>query len=66
MTGGRYFRARDTQELDEIYVLLDELEPVERDVRRFRPRKSLYFWPLTIAMIIAGIMMYQHYARRGV
>jgi Ca-activated chloride channel family protein len=66
MTGGRYFRARDTQELDKIYSLLDELEPVERDVRRFRPRKSLYYWPLAIAMIIASFMMYQHFSRRGV
>ena len=66
MTGGRYFRARDTQELDKIYALLDELEPVERDVRRFRPRKSLYYWPLAIAMFIAGFMIYRHYARRGV
>ena len=28
-TGGRYFRARDTKELSEIYAMLDKLEPVE-------------------------------------
>jgi len=30
-TGGRYFRARNTQELQQIYQLLDQLEPVEKD-----------------------------------
>ena len=57
MTGGEYFRARDTQELDRIYAMLDELEPVERDVRRFRPRKALYFWPLAGAFAIAGFLL---------
>ena len=41
-TGGRYFRARDLQELNSIYSLLDELEPIEKDVQRFRPRKALF------------------------
>lgn len=53
LTGGRYFRARDTQELEQIYTLLDELEPVEKDVQQFRPRTALYYWPLSLAMMIA-------------
>ena len=52
-TGGRYFRARDTQELAEIYTLLDQLEPVERDKRYFRPHRELYPWPLSLALLIA-------------
>ena len=64
MTGGRYFRARDTVELDKIYAILDELEPVERDVRQFRPRKSLYFWPLSIALVITSLMMMYNFYRR--
>ena len=56
-TGGRYFRARATQELEQIYNLLDELEPIEADVKMFRPRTSLYYWPLSIAFIFISILL---------
>ncbi len=65
-TGGRYFRARATEELEQIYAILDELEPIEQDVKRFRPMKSLYSWPLTLSVLImAGLLLY-HYSRRAV
>jgi Ca-activated chloride channel family protein len=54
MTGGRYFRARDTAELAGIYRLLDQLEPVERDPAVFRPVAALYHWPLAAALLLAG------------
>jgi len=49
-TGGRYFRARNTQELAGIYDLIDQLEPVEQDAEVFRPRKSLFYYPLAAAL----------------
>ena len=52
-TGGQYFRARDTKELEEIYALLDKLEPVEKESQKYRPRTALYFWPLSVALCIA-------------
>ena len=55
-TGGRYFRARNTDELQKIYQLLDELEPVEKDKQFFRPRAELYFWPLAGALMLAGVL----------
>jgi Ca-activated chloride channel family protein len=55
-TGGQYFRARDTQELEKIYSLLDELEPVEKEHQFFRPKKSLYHWPLALAFLLAGVI----------
>jgi len=55
-TGGRYFRARNTEELNKIYQLLDELEPVEKDKQYFRPISELYFWPLAIALLLAGFI----------
>jgi Ca-activated chloride channel family protein len=55
-TGGRYFRARNTQELDKIYHILDELEPVEKDKQYFRPKTELYFWPLAAALLLAFII----------
>ena len=53
-TGGRYFRARDTEGLEKIYAMLDELEPVEKDKRYYRPRAELFPWPLGIALILVG------------
>lgn len=51
-TGGRYFRARDTERLEEIYALLDELEPVGGERELFRPVLALYPWPLTLALAL--------------
>ena len=60
MTGGRYFRARDTAELAEIYAILDELEPAESDESGFRPVTELFYWPLAAALLLvlgAGVSM---------
>ena len=56
MTGGRYFRAKDTAGLQDIYRLVDELEPVDEPEAGFRPVKSLYYWPLGGAFALAGLM----------
>ncbi|MBC8210798.1 MAG: VWA domain-containing protein [Gammaproteobacteria bacterium] len=58
-TGGLYFRARDTEELSFIYQHLNKLEPVEVDSKTFRPVKSLYVWPLAIALILALLIATQ-------
>ena len=55
-TGGRYFRATDTATLQDIYALVDELEPVEEPEAGFRPVKSLYYWPLAGAFALASLM----------
>jgi Ca-activated chloride channel family protein len=62
-SGGRYFRARDTQELEQIYRLLDELEPVDEESRYFRPVHALYPWPLAVALLLALPPMW--FYRRG-
>ena len=53
MTGGRYFRAKNTEELEEIYALLDQLEPVVVEEEIFRPTKALFFWPLALALLLS-------------
>jgi Ca-activated chloride channel family protein len=53
MTGGRYFRARDTAELAEIYAILDELEPAESEESGYRPISELFYWPLGAAFLLA-------------
>ncbi|MCW8093050.1 vWA domain-containing protein [Alteromonas sp. ASW11-130] len=52
-TGGQYFRARDAQELNNIYAILDELEPVEGDERKMRPLTALYYYPLALALVLS-------------
>ncbi|WP_417445970.1 vWA domain-containing protein [Kangiella sp.] len=52
-TGGRYFRARDTKEMEEIYQIIDELEPVEDDYQSYRPIKALFYIPLALALLIS-------------
>lgn len=56
LTGGRYFRATDTASLQDIYRLVDELEPVEEPESGFRPVKSYYFWPLGSALALVALL----------
>jgi len=55
-TGGKYFRAHDVAELQQIYALIDKLEPVERDTQSYRPTWSLFYWPLGIALLLASLL----------
>lgn len=55
-TGGRYFRARDTADLHKIYQLIDQLEPIERDVQVFRPISALFWWPLAAALLLSALL----------
>ncbi|MCH8058967.1 MAG: VWA domain-containing protein [Proteobacteria bacterium] len=57
LTGGRYFRAVDTAALQDIYRLVDELEPVARPEAGFRPVKSLYYLPLAGAFALAAFLI---------
>lgn len=64
MTGGRYFRARDPQELAGIYQLLDELEPIEQEAATYRPRQALGHWPLLLALLLSFALAWQHLGPR--
>jgi len=57
-TGGRYFRARDTSELNKIYSIIDRLQPVDQEKQTFRPQHSLFFWPLAAALILAASLLW--------
>ncbi len=52
VTGGRYFRARNTAKLLEIYDIIDALEAIEQDPATYRPISVLYFWPLALAWVL--------------
>jgi Ca-activated chloride channel family protein len=55
-TGGQYFRARNPQELNNIYSELDRLEPIPEE-QTFRPTRSLLHWPLSVALLLNLLLM---------
>ena len=52
-TGGRYFQATDTAQLEQVYDELDRLEPSVRDQRSYRPMQSLFMWPAGVSLLIS-------------
>ena len=56
-TGGRYFRARDTETFQDIYRLLDEIEKIEEEPLRFRPKITLFYWPLAGALMLMVLIL---------
>ena len=65
-TGGRYFRATSPAELQAVYALLDELEPVEQEASTFRPKRALSWLPLLAALALATLLavLRSHWLRR--
>ncbi|HEY8011823.1 MAG TPA: VWA domain-containing protein [Rudaea sp.] len=54
-TGGRFFRARNTNELAQIYRDIDALEPSADKQQQFRPVDEWFYWPLSLALLAALI-----------
>ncbi len=52
MTGGQYFRARNTKDLNKIYAMLDKLEPLAKEDQFYRPTKDLFYYPLALSMLL--------------
>ncbi len=52
-TGGQYYRARNLAELEQIYSVLDALEAIEMEEQSIRPEKSLFHYPLALALLLA-------------
>lgn len=50
LTGAQYFRAIDSDRLEEIYKELDRLEPMEFEEEEYRPSTLLYYYPLGAAL----------------
>ncbi|PWI32711.1 IMP dehydrogenase [Vibrio albus] len=58
MTGGRYFRARNKLELQNIYDTINQLEPVSRAKQLWRPQTEWFYVPLTLALIFSSILVF--------
>lgn len=57
VTGGRYFRARDAEQLQAIRNTLDQLEPVTQQPTQARPAQGLYHWPLALALLLSMLLV---------
>lgn len=58
ITGGRYFRAMDVDELAEAYATLQELEPMEFEEEDYKPVTSLYYYPLVVSILLALLLLF--------
>ncbi len=52
VSGGQYFRATNLAALEQIYLALDKLEPVDYEYPSHRPRHELYPLPLTAGLLV--------------
>ncbi|MDP2561737.1 VWA domain-containing protein [Psychrobium sp. 1_MG-2023] len=59
-TKGQYFRATDTNELEQIYQQLDQLEKIEANEQTMRPQTALFFWPLSAALLLSMLALALH------
>lgn len=65
-TGGLYFRARSTTEMEEIYREIDTIEPIAGAESFFRPHTSLVHWPLAtilLLVLLQTLIASGHYLR---
>jgi len=56
-TNGKYFRAKNSESMSEIYRLLDQLEPVEQEQQQMRPLTALFYWPLAMALVLSFVYL---------
>jgi len=63
-TGGEYFRARDPQELQQIYQQIDKIEPITLDNNIYRPSKTLFYFPLAVCLAALTALLWSM-RRRG-
>lgn len=54
-TGGKYFNAKDTDSLANVYAEIDQLERTEIEGTVYRNYKELYWWPLVVGAMLWGV-----------
>lgn len=59
LTGGMFFRAKNTAALKDAYRALDRYEPVVADQVVYRAIKPLYPWPLATALLLSISLIWQ-------
>ena len=54
-TDGAFFRATDTETLEQIYAQIDKLERTTETVKRYEQYRELYHWPLVAGLLLLGL-----------
>jgi Ca-activated chloride channel family protein len=57
LTNGKYFRAKDAEALENIYAVLEKLEPVEYEEESYTPKTLLYYYPLGAALVYSALLV---------
>src|SRR5215813_11617494 len=53
-TGGKFFRATDTQSLKSIYAEIDRLEKTKHEFKKFEHHTELFAWAIVPALAVLG------------
>lgn len=65
ITGGLYFRANDTNQLQHIYQAIAKMEPVKEDRSQLRPEQQYFYLPLCVAfawiLALFGVQIWRDY-----
>lgn len=54
MTGGKFFRATDTESLKQIYAEIDRMEKTTRTVKRYEHVSELFAWAVIPGLLVLG------------
>ncbi|CAH8189683.1 vWA domain-containing protein [Vibrio aestuarianus] len=57
ITGGKYFRARNSQDLANIYDTINQLEPISQATQTWRPQTEWFGYPLLAALMLSVILI---------
>ncbi|WP_295891432.1 VWA domain-containing protein [uncultured Vibrio sp.] len=57
LTGGQYFRARDSHDLAAIYDTINQLEPISEAVQTWRPQTEWFKYPLGLSLILIMLVI---------
>ena len=63
MTGARYFRATDTQSLQQIYDEINSMETTTRTTKNFEHYRELFSFPLIAALLLFGLELLREQKR---
>lgn len=65
ITGGQFFRAKDTEALESIYQQINHLEPSVQQSSRYRPSTPYFQWPLGLALLLSMGLLLRRWQPRG-
>jgi len=54
MTGGQFFRATDTEKLDDTYAQIDRMEKTTRKVKKYEHVSELFAWAVMPGLLVLG------------